>query len=157
MQHRMRTHQLNKEQIETLLYKIQTASLATINFDGTPYSTPVQFLYLDNFVYIHGLPAGQKIDNIKTNPNVSFSVYEMDCLLLDPNENPCDTNTKYESVIISGTAALVTDIEIKRNVLNNIVKKYTPHLADKILPENMVKGTAVIQISINDLTGKYYS
>lgn len=157
MQHRMRTHKLNKEQIETLLYKVQTASLATINFDGTPYSTPVHFLYLDNFVYIHGLPAGQKIDNIKINPNVSFSVYEMDCLLLDPNENPCDTNTKYESVIISGTAELVTDIEIKRDVLNNIVKKYTPHLADKILPENMIKGTAVIQISINDLTGKYYS
>jgi len=157
MQHRMRTHQLNKEQIETLLYKVQTASLATINFDGTPYSTPVHFLYLDNFVYIHGLPAGQKIDNIKINPNVSFSAYEMDCFLLDTNENPCDTNTKYESVIISGTAELVTDVEIKRDVLNNIVKKYTPHLADKILPENMVKGTAVIQISINDLTGKYYS
>lgn len=153
----MKTHPLTKEQIDELLHKVQTGSLATINSDGTPYIVPVHFLYLDNLLYIHGLPVGKKIDNIIKNPNICLSVYEMDCLLLDPNGNPCDTNTKYQSVIINGTAALVEDIENKRNVLNNIVKKYTPHLFNKTLPENMIKGTAVIQLSIHNLTGKYYS
>ncbi|MBO0533034.1 pyridoxamine 5'-phosphate oxidase family protein, partial [Clostridium botulinum] len=41
-------------------------------------------------------------------------------------------------------------------VLQKIVEKYTPHLTDAPLPENMVRGTAVIRISIAELTGKYY-
>ena len=81
----------------------------------------------------------------------------MDKLLLDPNGNPCDTNTKYESVIISGTARLADDINEKGNILKKIVEKYTPHLAGKELPINMVKGTVVIQIDITEMTGKYYS
>ena len=65
-------------------------------------------------------------------------------------EEPCDTNTKYESIIISGTARLVNNINEKENILNVIVEKYTPYLAGKELPMNMVKGTAVIQIDISN-------
>lgn len=156
MQYRMKKYQLNEEQISRLLYKMQVASLATTNYDGTPYVTPVHFLYLNGHVYIHGLPAGKKIDNIKANPTVSLSVYEMDCLLLDSEGKPCDTNTKYQSVILQGTASLLTDIDTKETVLDGIVKKYTPHISNKTLPKNMVKGTAVIKISIEQVTGKYF-
>lgn len=156
MQNRMKKHQLNTEQIENLLHKAKTASLGTVNTDMTPYVVPIHFVYFDNHIYFHGLPKGQKIDNIKANQNVSFSAYELDCLLFDENENPCDTNTKYQSVIVTGTAKLLTDIEKKRLVLSEIVRKYTPHLSDKSLPENMVKGTAVVQIDIFEITGKYY-
>ena len=156
MQHRMKTHPLTKEQIDNLLMRTQTGCLATLNVSGSPYVTPIHFLYLDNAIYIHGLPKGQKINNIKANPRVSMTVYEMDSLLLDPDGNPCDTNTKYQSVIIIGTAVLLEDMEQKKKILNGIVGKYTPHLVDKPLPENMLKGTAVIKILINEITGKYY-
>ena len=43
----------------------------------------------------------------------------MDKLLLNSDGNPCDTNTKYESVIISGTAKLVDDINEKEVILKN--------------------------------------
>lgn len=156
MQYRMKTHPLTEELINQLLERTQTGSLATINADGTPYVTPMHFVYQQNTLYAHGLPKGQKISNLTNNPRVCFCVYEMDKLLLDPNEKPCDTNTKYESVIISGNATLLKDIEKKEMVLKEIVKKYTPHLADRDLPANMVKGTAVIQIDITEITGKYY-
>lgn len=99
---------------------------------------------------------GQKIDNIKANSSVSMAVYEMDCLLLDPDGKPCDTNTKYQSVIIMGTAILLEDTEQKKKILHGIVEKYTPDLVSRPLPENMLKGTAVIKISIHEITGKYY-
>ncbi len=156
MQHRMKTHPLAKEKIDNLLRSTSTGSLATLNHDGSPYVTPVHFLYHDGAIYIHGLPKGQKIDNIQADPRVSLTVYEMATLLLDPAENPCDTNTKYESVIIAGRATILDDMETKKEILIGIVKKYTPHLAGKVLPENMVKGTAVIKIEIQALTGKYY-
>lgn len=156
MQHRMKTHPLTKEKMDKLLSSTATGSLATLNNDGSPYVIPVHFLYYNDAIYIHGLPKGQKIDNIKADPRISMTVYEMDSILLDPNEKPCDTNTKYESVVVSGKAILVDDLEHKKEVLVGIVKKYTPHLAQKELPDNMVKGTAVIKIEMQALTGKYY-
>lgn len=156
MQHRMKTHQLDRQQIDSLLDRAEVASLATVNADGTPYVTPVHFLYQEETVYVHGLPAGQKIDNIKATPAVCLTVYEMEGLLLDPAGNPCDTNTGYQSVIIQGTASLLTDVGAKKKILEGLVWKYTPALSDRALPENMIKGTAVLEIRAYATTGKYY-
>lgn len=89
MQYRMRTHPLSQEQIEKLLKESQAGTLATINTDGTPYITPIHFVYEKNHIYMHGLPAGQKISNIKNNPAVCFNIYHMDCLLFDKEEKLC--------------------------------------------------------------------
>ncbi len=156
MQHRMKTHMLSKEAIEQLLIHTATGALSTLNSDGSPYVAPVHYLYHNGAIYIHGLPKGQKIDNLKADSRVSLAVYEMAGLLLDADGKPCDTNTKYQSVILSGKAALIEDMEHKKAILSEIVKKYTPHLASAPLPENMVKGTAVIEVQILDMTGKYY-
>lgn len=156
MQHRMKTHPLTEEKVEDLLSKVQTGSLATLNPDGVPYVLPVHFVYTDQKIFIHGLPKGQKIDNIMQNSKVSFLIYEMQGFLYDPEGKPCDTNTEYESVVVTGEACLLKDVNEKRVVLKEIVKKYTPHLSNALLPENMVKGTAIIQIDILEITGKYY-
>lgn len=156
MQHRMKTHPLKNDQIEELLFKALTGSFATLNLDGSPYVIPVHFIYDSNAVYIHGLPKGQKIENIKTDSRVSMTIYEMEGLILDPDEQPCDTNTKYKSVIVSGNAVLIDNIDEKIKALSGIVKKYTPQLARIDLPDNMVKGTAVIKVDIKNITGKYY-
>lgn len=156
MQHRMKTHPLTEQQINNLLQRAQTGTLATLNPDGTPYSTPIHFVYCGDAVFIHGLPKGKKLDNIARDSRVGFSVYEMDKLLLNPNGKPCDTNTKYESVIISGTAKIVDDIKEKRIALKKIAEKYTPYLANNEIPNNRVNGTAVIRINVTEMTGKYY-
>ena len=113
-------------------------------------------MFLDGAIYFHGLPAGQKLDNLKADPRVCFSVYEMRAFLLDPDGKPCDTNTAYVSAVVRGTARLLDIQEEKRRVLSAIVAKYTPQLAGRELPSNMVKGTAVVQIIIEKMTGKYY-
>ena len=157
MQHRMKTHPLTEQQINHLLQRAQSGSLATLNPDGTPYSTPIHFVYCSDAIFVHGLPKGKKLDNIAHDSRVGFSVCEMDELLLDPNGKPCNTNTKYESVIISGIAKIVDNIEEKSKVLKEIVKKYTPHLINNEMPNNMIQGTAVIRIDLSSTTGKYYS
>ncbi|MCS4466004.1 pyridoxamine 5'-phosphate oxidase family protein [Clostridium botulinum] len=155
MQYRMKTHPLSEEQLNDLLSRVQTGSLATLNADGTPYNTPVHFVHINECIYVHGLPKGQKIDNIIRDSKVGFTMYDMQELLLDANGKPCDTNTKYESAIATGSAALVEDIGEKKWCYRKLWKIYS-HLTDASLPENMVRGTAVIRISIAELTGKYY-
>ena len=156
MQHRMRTHQLSECQILDVLKKEPVGTLATINEDGSPYAAPMHFAYCEKKLYLHGLPIGQKIENLRRCSRVGFTVYHMDALLLDENGRPCDTNTAYQSVIMSGNASLLAEMDAKKSALGLIIDKYTPHLSGQPLPENMVKGTAVIVVDITSITGKYW-
>lgn len=156
MQHRMKTHQLTLEQVDTLLYKAEVGRLGTISEDGYPYVISMHFIYHDGKIYMHGLPKGQKIDNINRNSKVCFEIDELLGLLTESVTIACDTEAEYNSVIIVGTATIVKDIELKRKVLDKIVEKFTPQFARHELPEKMVKGTAVIEIQIERCTGKYH-
>ncbi len=157
MQQRMKTHQLTDKETDSLLLNCMTGILATVNSDGTPYAVPVHYVFPDNAIYIHGLPVGQKISNLKANPNICFNIYEMRGLLMDKDGKPCDTNTAYASVVIQGKAQVVEDLNEKKAALSAVILKHTPHLAEKEIPFNMLKGTAVIKLSICQMTGKYYA
>ncbi|NTW05264.1 MAG: pyridoxamine 5'-phosphate oxidase family protein, partial [Peptococcaceae bacterium] len=141
MQNRMKNHPLTEEQIATLLTKAPVGRIATIGPDGYPYIVPMHFVYYNKTIYTHCLPKGQKSDYISKNKKVGFEVDEMLGLLYDNIEIPCDTNTIFNSVIISGNANMIVDLNEKREILNKFVDKYTPHLSKKALPENIVKGT----------------
>lgn len=156
MQYRMKTHQLSPNKVNGLLTRSITGTLSTVNSDGSPYGVPVHFVYLNDAIYFHGLPAGQKLNNLKENPCVCFTVYEMDGLLLDLQGKPCDTNTAYTSVVVQGMAQIISDLAEKKSVLDAIIHKYTPQLSGKEIPANMLNGTAVVKISITEITGKYY-
>ena len=155
MQNRMKHFQLTKEEIDALLERAAIGRFGTVRGDGYPYVTAMHFIYYNGAIYMHGLPKGLKIDNVKANPKVCFEVDEL--LGLQPGEGAaCDTEAIYNSVVVIGTAHILEDISSKREVLNRLVEKYTPQFAGKELPENMVKGTAVIELQIKECTGKYH-
>ena len=156
MQNRMKTHQLTEGQCRDLLKTAEVGALATLGEDGRPYNVPVHFALAEDTVYIHGLPVGEKVDNIRRNPAVCLTVWDMKGYLLDPNGKPCDTNTEYQSVVIRGTASMVEDMTEKLAALHAVVVKYTPQLAELELPEGMIRGTGVIAVKIDEITGKYY-
>jgi len=153
----MKDHQLSNEEVNFLLENAASGVLATLDADGTPYCVPVHFVYANNKIFIHSLNAGGKIENICRDPRVCFTVYRMDELLYNADaKSPCSVNTKYQSVIVKGTAVLIIDPEKKREILLAIVKKYTPELAGLPLPQNAILETAVIEITPRVCTGKYY-
>lgn len=156
MRHRTKTHLLTKEQIDDLFKRAEVGRLGTFSSNGFPYVLPMHFVYVDNKIYMHGLPKGKKIDNIKFNSNVCFEVDEMLSLLYEGVENPCDVNTEFNSIIVEGKASLVSDLDEKKMALSYIVAKFTPHLVDKELPSKMINGTAVIKIDILECVGRYY-
>jgi nitroimidazol reductase NimA-like FMN-containing flavoprotein (pyridoxamine 5'-phosphate oxidase superfamily) len=155
MQYRMKKHPLSEEQITEVLDKTPVGNIATINENGYPYVLPVHFVYHDHKIFIHGLPKGQKISNILANEKVCFETFIMKGLILD--DAPCEVNTKYESVVILGKASIIRDdVDLKIDILNKIVAKYTPHLEGIDFPEKAVRGTSIIEIEIEECTGKYY-
>lgn len=156
MQYRMKKYQLSEEEINNLFERAEIGRLATINEDGFPYVISMHFVYYNDKIYLHGLPKGQKIDNINRNSKVCFEIDEFLGNMTDNIKIPCDTEAKYNSIVAFGLAKIVNDINYKREVFNKIVDKYTPQFSGFSLPENMVKGTAVIEIEITSCTGKYH-
>lgn len=156
MRHRTKMHLLTKGQIDDLLHRAEVARIGTINKNGSPYVLPMHFVYFEDKIYLHGLPRGQKIDNIRANSNVCFEVDEMLSLLCENVENPCDVNTEFNSVIVQGSAKIINDLDEKRLALQKIVEKFTPHLKDMEMPVGMIGGTAVIRIDMDECVGRYY-
>ncbi len=154
MENRMKQNQLTVEQINDLLASSKVGHLATNNGDGYPYVVPVHFAYNKDCIYVHGLNRGQKLQNIQNDGKICFEVSQMEGLILD--DKACDVNTAYQSIVIFGSAAIVDDKDEKIEALNQVVSKYTPQLAGQEFPENMLKGTGIIKISIDTITGKFY-
>ena len=155
MQGRMKQHQLSKEQINNVLSNAQVGRIATHNENGYPYIVPVHFIVHEEKIYIHGLIKGQKISNLIRNNKIGFEVDEMGTIIPD-NNNPCDTNTEFRSVIILGTAQMVEDRGLKVRILRAVVAKFTPHLSHLSFPEKMMQATGIIEITPIEITGKYY-
>lgn len=156
MRHRTKTHLLSLEQIKALFESAKVGRLGCVKQNGYPYVVPMHFVYLNHKIYMHGLPKGQKIDILKSNPKVCFEIDEMISLLDKDVENPCDVNTEFNSIILQGEATIVDNFDEKKEALSKIVEKFTPHLRYKELPENMINGTAVIRIDIEEFVGRYY-
>ena len=155
MQARMKEHPLTAEQMDSLLDSIEVGHLATLGENGCPYVTPVHFVRMNGRVYFHGLAAGQKLKNLRADSRVCFEVEGPHQYI--QASTPCDTNTAYESVIIMGHAVVVEDPVVKTAALNAVVAKYTPQHAGAAYPANMLKMTAVVEITISEITGKYYA
>lgn len=155
MQGRMKQHQLTDKEISEVLENAQVGRIATHNENGYPYIVPVHFVEFHGKIYIHGLIKGQKISNLIKNSKVCFEVDEMGKIIPD-TENSCDTNTEFRSVILLGTAKMIEDTVLKEEILHLVVHKYTPQLTHLSFPDKMMKATGIIEISIIEITGKYY-
>ncbi|MGE4548076.1 MAG: pyridoxamine 5'-phosphate oxidase family protein [Intestinibacillus sp.] len=148
--------QMTEENIYRLLEQAPVARLATVDADGMPYVVPVHYVYTGGKIYIHGKLSGRKMDNLAHDPRVCLEVDEMDGLVLAEQPNPCRTNTAYRSVIVRGEAAVPEQMGEKLSALRAIADKYTPQLRDIPIPPAAAAKTAVIEITICDITGKYY-
>ena len=120
-------------EVEAVLREAEVGRLGTSN-DGQPYVVPVNFAYRNGKIYFHGAGEGKKLREIAANPRVCFEVDTAEKL---PTESPCDYSYRYRSVIASGEARLLQDVEERADALRTIVEKYAPGKGAQITPERM--------------------
>ena len=147
------------EEIARILSMTNIGRMATIGKDGYPYITPVNFVSLDENIYFHCAPRGEKLDNLEENPRVCF---EVDVPLsyidraLDPSRPTCHLHQYYHCVIIRGTGSVVEDIELKVAALNALVAKHEGsedfEPVDASMP--LCKACHVVEIKPDSVTAK---
>lgn len=125
--------------------------LAMSGKDGWPYIVPLNYGFGDNFIIIHGAREGKKIDILKENDRVAFNV-AIDTEVVRNEDDPSEFSMKYRSVSGQGIAKFIEDPEEKREALKILMDHYRG--PKEPMTEGMLKATAVIRISITELTGK---
>jgi uncharacterized protein len=134
--------------------------ISSLDGNGYPQVIPMNFVYHDGVIYLHSHPFGEKLDNIRRNPNVGFEVDQHICFLPSYYFHPTDASqadTLYISVVIKGKAEIVDRIEEKALALNALMEKYQKEGRYEALDANMplVHEVAIIRIIPKDMRGKY--
>ncbi|MBI2111242.1 MAG: pyridoxamine 5'-phosphate oxidase family protein [Nitrosarchaeum sp.] len=148
------------QKIQEFLNQEHVGRISSIDENGYPQIIPMNFVFLNGFVYMHSHTRGEKIDNINQNNKVGFEVDRELEFLPSYFEDPKDASladTLYISVVIKGKASLVTDREEKTLALNGLMKKYQPEGGYEPIQSTMkvLDSVAVIKVISDTLYGKY--
>ena len=150
----------SKEKIIEFLGSQQTGRIASIDESGFPQIIPMNFVFINDTVYMHSHIRGEKLDNIRRNQKAGFEVDRSLEFLPSYFSDPTDASladTLYISVVIKGNASIVSNKEEKTIALNGLMKKYQPEGGyEPIKPDmDVLKGVEVIKIIPESLRGKY--
>lgn len=142
--------ELTKEETEKILEKTSTGVLAVLGDNGYPYAVPLNFVYSNGAIYFHCAREGHKIDAIKANDKVSFTVVAKDAVVAEKFA------TDYYSAIAFGKAKILTEREDMIGALRVFNKKYSPQFQAEGEREIMkdIDRVCIVKIEIEHLTGK---
>jgi len=148
------------EKIKEFLMQEHVGRIASIDDNGYPQIIPMNFSFVNDAVYMHSFPRGEKLENIKKNSKVGFEVdRELEFLpsYFSHPTNASQADTLYISVVIKGESVLVEDDAEKALALNEMMKKYQPEGHYDPLQNNdlVLDEVAIIKIIPNSIKGKY--
>ena len=120
----------------------------------------MNFVFLNDAIYMHSHTKGEKLDNIRRNEKVGFEVDRELEFLPSYFEDPKDASladTLYISVVVKGTGSIVEDRNEKTLALNGLMKKYQPEgRYDPLKPEmEVIDEVAIIKVEPDSFRGKY--
>ena len=150
----------SKEKVTEFLSSQQTGRIASIDENGFPQIIPMNFVFINDVIYMHSHIMGEKLDNIRRNQKVGFEVDKnlefLPSYFTDPTYAEF-ADTLYISVVIKGNASIVSDKDEKTIALNGLMEKYQPEGGyEPVKPDmDILKGVAVIKIIPESLRGKY--
>ena len=123
--------------------------------DNEPYVVPMNYGYSIEdgklVLYLHSALRGKKLDMIRANPNVFFS---LECGLTPfEGQVACQYGVAYSSVMGRGIARLVEDVEEKKKAMSILMKTQTGK--DFTFEDRLVSIVAVIRIDVSEYTAKH--
>jgi nitroimidazol reductase NimA-like FMN-containing flavoprotein (pyridoxamine 5'-phosphate oxidase superfamily) len=139
---------MSSEEIEQFLACARVGRLGMV-VDNEPYVVPVGFGYCKGEVFFHTCEKGLKMNTLRKNPTVCF---EVDEALSDV--------TMYKSVIILGTAEIISEEKKMIPYLQKLIDKYrVPLIFDEYMSkpgrnrEKEMKAVRICAITPRRMTG----
>jgi nitroimidazol reductase NimA-like FMN-containing flavoprotein (pyridoxamine 5'-phosphate oxidase superfamily) len=140
----------SREWMERLLHEESVGYLGLAT-GGSPYVVPLNYAYLDGRILFHCALEGKKLDCLRANPEVCFTVGRQTGPVRRHAEgNPCHVDS--DSVICYGRARIVSDLEERRRVLDEFNRCY--HADAGPLSAEAAEKCCAVEIRIGEMTGR---
>ncbi len=126
--------------------------------DGQPFINPSTFWFDEEShqIVFHSNIAGRVRSNIETNPKVSMEASELGKML--PSNVALEFSLQYRSVVVFGTARVVTDPDEARRLLYGLIGKYFPAMQAgkeyREITDKELRATSVYAVKIEEWSGK---
>ena len=141
---------LSQEVCEDILREGTSGVLSLSGDDGYPYGVPLSYVYADGRLFFHSAKSGHKLDAIRNNNKVSFTVIAKDTII------PEEFTTYFRSVIVFGRARILEQDEEKRAAIEVLAEKYMPDLKEGRQQEieKEFSRLCMIAVDIDAISGK---
>ena len=143
--------QISDEECVRILKEQPRGVLSVLGDDGYPYGVPLDHWYSekDGKLYFHCAKVGHKLDAITACDKVSYCV--MDQGFRKEGEWALNIN----SVVIFGRMRIVEDVDKKREICTNLVRKFTDD--EEYLQRELASAfprVNCLELTIEHMTGK---
>ena len=163
----MRRREFNVQEEQDVIEFLSGMSfgfLGTVNEFGSPRVTPLNFIYDQGCFYFHGSRIGEKMNHMRTNDQVSFTVADEYAVIpsyFSDSTLACPATAYFKSVTVSGKAEAVDDLEEKGRIFTLFMKKLQPEGGfdpiDPVDPRyaSRLRGVAIMKIITTHLSAKF--
>lgn len=141
---------MSQEEIQSILVRNTSGTLALLGEDGYPYAVPLSYAYADGKLYFHGAKTGHKIDAIRNCHKASFCIIDKE----DVDEE--EFTTYFASVIAFGTIRILEAGEEKHAAMRKLVGRFAPNTKEDV--QAIIEGAdgafCVLEFDIEHVAGK---
>lgn len=154
---------LGDENIAKIIEQCTTCHVAMVDDAGVPYVIPLSFGYSLNSgvleLYFHCAHVGKKLDCIRKNPNVAFSMCVENRIEIHEDAY-CKSGRFYTSVVGQGKAEIVEDVAEKCRGLSLLMERQAAGAPQSAAPHKFefspaqAAAVTVLKITSVNFTGK---
>lgn len=147
-QMRRKDREITTEEAWQIVERSDHGVIAMTTAEG-PYAVPVNLVRAGDALYFHSALEGRKIDALMQNPEVCVSFVAHEEIVGEK------LTTRYDSAIVFGTAAQLTDETERWEALRLLCERFAPDHMDAFeSSRSALPRTAVWKITAKTVTGK---
>jgi nitroimidazol reductase NimA-like FMN-containing flavoprotein (pyridoxamine 5'-phosphate oxidase superfamily) len=139
----------SRDEMEQLLQEEKIGYLG-LSSGENPYVVPLNYHYSEGRIWFHCGFRGKKLDYLKRNPKVCFTVARQTGQVREHAGDPCHVDS--DSVICYGRAEVVEEMGEREIALNSFNRRFRPGAAD--VPFERMKNCCVVEIAVSEMTGR---
>lgn len=147
---RRKKQELTLEETQAIFERGTSGTLALLDEQGYPYAVPMSYIIDCGKLYFHSAKVGHKIEAILHHNKASFCVIDQDEIIAEKY------TTYYRSAIAFGKIQIIEDEQLKYEVIQKLVYKYSSDYQMGIQNEinQGFSSLCMIQFEIETMSGK---
>lgn len=133
---------------------IDEALVCHVSFilDGLPRIIPTSIVRIENDIYLHGGLNNRMLATLAQGVDACISIAHIDGIVMGRSGMGCSVD--YRSVVMFGSAEVITDFEEKAKVLYSVIDSTLPGHKVREFKESEIAATLVLKFPLKEVSAK---